>query len=59
MPAGTGTFLAVLAVLMAIAAVAIALTASSGGGSGLDPIDSDSVDQQVDDLKQFLRDNTR
>ena len=55
----TGTFLAALAVLMAIAAVAIALTASSGGGNGLEPIDNDSVDQQVDDLKQFLRDNTR
>ena len=43
---------------MAMAAVVLALTASNGGG-GIDPIDRDSVDQQVDDLKQFLRDNTR
>ena len=53
-----GTILATLAVLMAIAAVVLALTASDGGG-GIDPIDADSVDQQVDDLKQFLRDNTQ
>jgi len=52
-----GTILATLAVLMAIAAVILALTASDGGG-GIDPIDADSVDQQVDDLKQFLQDNT-
>ena len=53
-----GTILASLAVLMAIAAVILALTASDGGG-GIDPIDADSVDQQVDDLKQFLQDNTQ
>ncbi len=53
-----GTILAVLAVLMAIAAVVLALTASNGGG-GLDPIDRGTVDEQVDSLKQFLRENTR
>jgi len=53
-----GTFLAVLAVLMAVAAVVLALTASNGGG-GIDPIDRDSVDQQIDALKQFLREYTR
>ena len=53
-----GTILAVLAVLMAIAAVVLALTASNGGG-GVDPVDRDSVDQQIDALKQFLRDNAR
>ena len=53
-----GTFLAVLAALMAVAAVVLALNASNGGG-GIDPIDGNSVDQQIDDLKQFLRDNTR
>ena len=52
-----GTILATLAVLMAIAAVILALTASDGGG-GLDPIDEGTVDQQVDALKQFLRENT-
>ena len=53
-----GTILATLAVLMAIAAVILAVTASDGGG-GIDPIDGDSVDQQIDDLKQFLQDNTQ
>jgi len=43
---------------MAIAAVVLALTASNGGG-GVDPVDRDSVDQQIEALKQFLRDNTR
>ena len=53
-----GTVFAVLAVLMAIAAVVLALTASNGGG-GLDPIDRGTVNEQVDELKQFLRENTR
>ena len=53
-----GTILATLAVLMAIAAVVLALTASNDGG-GIEPIDGGSVDQQVDELKQFLQDNTR
>jgi len=53
-----GTILAVLAVLMAVAAVVLALTASEGGG-GIEPIDRGTVDQQIDDLKQFLRDNAR
>jgi len=53
-----GTVFAVLAVLMAIAAVVLALTASNGGG-GLDPIDRGTVEEQVDELKQFLRENTR
>jgi eukaryotic-like serine/threonine-protein kinase len=53
-----GTVLAVLAVLMAIAAVAVALLASDGGG-GIDPINRDDVQTQIDDLRQFLRDNVR
>ena len=36
----------------------LALTASNGGG-GLDPIDRGTVDEQVGELKQFLRDNAR
>lgn len=53
-----GTLLAVLAVLMSVAAVVLALTASNGGG-GIDPVDRDDVDQQIEGLKQFLRENTR
>ena len=53
----TGTFLAVLAALLAVAAVAVALLASDGGG-GVDPVDQNDVQSQIDDLKQFLRDNT-
>ena len=53
-----GTLFAALAVLMAIAAVVLALTASNGGG-GLDPIDRGTVDEQVDELKRFLRENSR
>ena len=54
-----GTFLAVLAVLLAGAAVALALLASDGGGGGPDPVDRGDVEQQIDGIKQFLEDNTR
>ncbi len=32
---------------------------ASDGGGGVDPIDQGDVDEQVDGLKQFLRDNTQ
>ena len=54
----TGTVLAILAGLLAVAAVAVALLASDGGG-GVDPVQQDDVQSQIDELKQFLRDNTR
>jgi hypothetical protein len=53
-----GGILAFLAVALAVAAVIVALS-STGGGSGPRAVDSGDVQQQVDDLKQFLRDNTR
>jgi eukaryotic-like serine/threonine-protein kinase len=53
-----GTLLTVLAVLMAAGAVSLALL-SSGEETGIDPIDRGDVQQQIDDLRQFLRDNTR
>ena len=55
-----GGFLALMAVLAAAVAVTLALLASGGdGGNTIEPIDRDNVDQQLDDLRQFLRDNTR
>lgn len=54
----TGTLLAVLAALMAVAAVAIALLASDSGG-GVDPVNQNDVQSQIDDMKQFLQDHTR
>jgi serine/threonine-protein kinase len=53
-----GSFLAIVAVLMAIAAVAIAVLAS-GGGSNVNPVDQGDVQNQVEGIKQFLRDHTR
>ena len=54
-----GQFLALIAVLMAIAAVALVLLSSSGGGTDISPIDENSVQQQIDGIEQFLRDNTQ
>ncbi len=50
------TVFAAIAVLMAIAAVVVALLASGGGG-GVDPVDQGDVQRQVEDLKEFLREN--
>ena len=44
---------------MAIAAVALVLLSSSGGGTDISPIDENSVQQQIDGIEQFLRDNTQ
>ena len=54
-----GAFLATLAALMAVAAVAIALLASDDAGPGVEPVDRGDVEGQIDDLRQFLRDNSR
>ena len=54
-----GQFLALLAVLMAIAAVAIVLLSSSGGDDGISPVNRNDVQQQIDGIEQFLRDNTQ
>jgi eukaryotic-like serine/threonine-protein kinase len=52
-----GGILAALAVLAAVAAVILAL--SSSGTSGPRAVDKPDVQQQVDGIKTFLRDNTR
>jgi hypothetical protein len=56
-----GSFLTILAVLMAAVAITLAIVASGGGGgdSGPDPVDRDDVSDQIDGVKQFLRENTR
>ncbi len=55
-----GAFLATLAALAAVAAVAIALLASDDGGpEPISPVDRGDVQGQIDDLRQFLRDNSR
>ncbi len=55
-----GSFFTVLALLAAAVAVTLALLASSGsGGDPIAPVSRDNVDQQLNDLRQFLRDNTR
>jgi serine/threonine-protein kinase len=53
-------FLATLAALLAVAAVAIVLLSSGDGGpEGIRPVDRGDVQRQIDDLRQFLRDNSR
>jgi serine/threonine-protein kinase len=54
-----GQFLVLIAVLMAIAAVALVLLSSNGGGSDISPVDRNDVQQQIDGIEQFLRENTR
>lgn len=57
---GFGRFLAVLAVLLAAVAITLALLAGDGGGgTGIDPVDRGDVEQQIDGLKQFLRQHGR
>jgi len=52
-------FLAVLAALIALAVVAVALTSSDERGAGIQPIDRGDTQEQLDDLRQFLRENSR
>jgi serine/threonine-protein kinase len=56
---GMGKFLAVLAAIMAAAAVTLALLAANDGGEsgGVDPVTRDGVQEQIDGLKQFLREH--
>jgi eukaryotic-like serine/threonine-protein kinase len=54
------SFFALLLVLAAIAAVGIALIASSDdGGGGVSPVEAGDVQQQIQELRQFLEDNTQ
>jgi serine/threonine-protein kinase len=54
-----GGFLTLLAVLLAAAAVALAvIAAGDSGDGGPSPINTDDVRQQIDELRQFLQDNS-
>ena len=53
-----GTFLTLLAVLMAAAAVALAVIAATDQSNGPSPVDADDVQQQIEGLKQFLREHS-
>jgi serine/threonine protein kinase len=54
------SFFALLLVLAAIAAVAAAVIASQDdGGGGVSPVDADNVEQQIQELRQLIQDNTR
>jgi hypothetical protein len=54
------SFFALLLVLAAIAAVAVAVIASQDdGGGGVSPVDADNVQQQIQELRQLIQDNTR
>jgi serine/threonine protein kinase len=53
------SFFALLLVLAAIAAVGVALIASNNGGGGVSPVNADNVQQQIQELRQLIQDNTR
>jgi eukaryotic-like serine/threonine-protein kinase len=54
------TFFALLLVVAAIAAVGLALLATSdGGGSGVSPIEEGDVERQIQELRNFIRENTQ
>ena len=54
-----GQFFVLLAVLVAAVAVALLLLSTDGGNGGVSPVTRDDVQQQIDGLEQFLRENTR
>ena len=53
-----GGFLALLAAIAAIVVVALALLSSSGGSS-VEPIDTGDAQQQIDELRQFIREHSQ
>jgi serine/threonine protein kinase len=54
------SFFALLLVVAAIAAVGIALLAADdGGGGGVSPVNEDQVEQQLQELRDFIQENTR
>ncbi len=52
-----GGFLALLAAIAAIVVVAVALLSSSGG-NGVQPVDSGDAQQQLDQLRDFIREHS-
>jgi serine/threonine protein kinase len=56
----TASFFALLLVIAAIAAVGLALLISDrGGGGGVSPVIEDEAQQQIQQLRDFIRENTR
>ena len=53
-----GVFLALIAVIIAVIVVLIALS-STGGGSGAQAPDANDVEQQIQELRDFIEQNTR
>jgi eukaryotic-like serine/threonine-protein kinase len=53
------TFLALLAVLAAIAAVGVALLSTSNDNGGVDAPNRDQVQDQIQDLRDFIQQNVR
>jgi eukaryotic-like serine/threonine-protein kinase len=53
-----GGFLALLAAIAAIVVVAVALLSSSGGSS-VQPVDDGDVQQQIDGLRDFIREHSQ
>ena len=53
------SFFALLLVVAAIAAVAVAVIASQDDGGGVSPVDAGDVQQQIQELRQLIQDNTR
>jgi eukaryotic-like serine/threonine-protein kinase len=54
------SFFALLLVVAAVAAVGLALLVSDdGGGAGISGPDANDVDQQIQELRDFIRENTR
>ena len=53
------TFFALLLVIAAIAAVGLAILATSDGGGGVSPIEEGDVEQQIQELRNFIQENTR
>jgi eukaryotic-like serine/threonine-protein kinase len=53
-----GSFLALLAAIAAIVVVAVALMSSSEDG-GVDPVDTGDLQQQIDGVRDFIREHSR
>ncbi|HEX6582474.1 MAG TPA: protein kinase [Thermoleophilaceae bacterium] len=54
-----GGFLALLAAIAAIVVVALALLSSSSGGSSADPVDNGDAQQQIDGIRDFIREHSQ
>jgi eukaryotic-like serine/threonine-protein kinase len=55
----TATFFALLLVVAAIAAVGLAILATSDSGSGVSPIEEGDVERQIEELRNFIQENSQ